>query len=100
MCIYIYQFITSKFIYIYIYKGIHTLYSILCGGFPDDSAGKESACDTGDVGDSSSIPGWGRFPGEGNGNPVQYSCLKNPMDRGAWKVKFHSITNSQKQLSN
>ena len=49
-------------------------------GFPGVSDGKESACS---VGDLSSIPGWGRSPGEGNGNPLQYSCLENPMDRGA-----------------
>ena len=46
-----------------------------------DSDGKESACNAGDL---SSIPGLGRSPGEGNGNPFQYSCLENPMDRGAW----------------
>ena len=51
---------------------------IIC--FPCSSVGKESACNAGDLG---SIPGLGRFPGEGNGNPVQYSCLENPMDRGA-----------------
>ena len=50
-------------------------------GFPGGSAGKASACRAGDLG---SIPGLGRPPGEGNGNPLQYSCLKNPMDRGAW----------------
>ena len=49
-------------------------------GFPRSSVGKESACN---AGDSVSIPGSGRFPGEGNGNPLQYSCLGNPMDRGA-----------------
>ena len=49
-------------------------------GFPGGSDGKESACNVGGV---DSIPGSGRFPGEGNGNPLQYSCLKNPMDRGA-----------------
>ena len=47
-------------------------------GFPGGSDGKESACNAGDVG---SIPGPGRYPGEGNGNPLQYSCLGNPMDR-------------------
>ena len=47
-------------------------------GFPGGSDGKESACNAGDVG---SIPGPGRSPGEGNGNPLQYSCLGNPMDR-------------------
>ena len=45
--------------------------------------GKESACNVGDTG---SIPGLGRFPGEGNGNLPQYSCLRNPMDRGAWQA--------------
>ena len=49
-------------------------------GFPGGSDGKESACNAGDQG---SIPGWGRSPEEGNGNPLQYSCLENPMDRGA-----------------
>ena len=49
--------------------------------FPSGSVGKESACD---AGDPSSIPGVGRSPGEGNGNPFQYSCLGNPMDGGAW----------------
>jgi len=49
----------------------------------DDSADKESAC-TGDTGDEGLIPGSGRSPVEGNGNPLQYSCLKNPMNRGAW----------------
>ncbi|CAI9151880.1 unnamed protein product [Rangifer tarandus platyrhynchus] len=53
-------------------------------GFPSGSAGKESACNTGDLG---SIPGLGRAPGEGNGNPLQCSCLENPMDRGAWQAQ-------------
>ena len=52
-------------------------------GFPGSSVGKESACNAGDPG---SIPGWGRSPGEGNGNPLQYSCLENPTDRGAWQA--------------
>ena len=49
--------------------------------FPGGSDGKASACN---VGDLNSIPGLGRYPGEGNGNLLQYSCLENPMDRGAW----------------
>ena len=49
-------------------------------GFPGGSGGEESACD---AGDSSSIPGWGRSPGEDKGNPLQCSCLEDPMDRGA-----------------
>ena len=50
-------------------------------GFPGSSDSEESACNVGDLG---LIPGLGRFPGEGNGNAHQYSCLENPMDRGAW----------------
>ena len=50
-------------------------------GFPGGSDSKESACNAGDLG---LIPGSGRSPGEGNGNPLQYSCLENCMDRGAW----------------
>ena len=50
-------------------------------GFPGGRDGIASACNVGDLG---SIPGSGRFPGEGNGNPLRYSCPENPMDRGAW----------------
>ena len=53
----------------------------LCGGFPGGSVGKESAQNAGDLG---SIPGSGRSPGEGNGNPLQYPCLENPMEGRAW----------------
>ena len=52
-------------------------------GFPHSSVGKEFACNAGDLG---SIPGLGGSLGEGNGNPFQYSCLENPMDRGAWQA--------------
>ena len=57
-------------------------------GFPGGSEGKESACNTGDLG---SIPGSGRSPGEGKENPFQYSCLENPMDRGAWRAIVHGF---------
>ena len=58
-------------------------------GFLCSSVGKESACDAGDLG---SIPGSGRSPGEGNGNPLQYSYLENPMDRGAWCTRcMHDV---------
>ena len=50
-------------------------------------------------GDAGSIPGLGRFPGGGNGNPLQYSCLKNPTDRGAWQVTVHGVAKSQTGLS-
>ena len=55
-------------------------------GFPGGSDGKESACNAGDLG---LIPESGRSPGEGNGNPVQYSCLENPIDGGAWPTTVH-----------
>ena len=57
-------------------------------GFPSDLAGKESTCNSGDVG---LIPELGRSPGEGNGNPFQYSCLRNPMDRGVWQATVHGV---------
>ena len=57
-------------------------------GFPDGSDGKESAYN---AGDPSLIPGSGRSPGEGNGNPLQYSCLENSMDRGAWWATVHEV---------
>ena len=56
------------------------------------SAGKESICNAGDTHDAGSIPGLGRSPREGNGNPLQYSGLKNPMDREAWWAKVHGVT--------
>ena len=58
-------------------------------GFLDGSSSKETACNAGDTGDEGSIPGSGRSPGGGNSNPLQYSRLKNPMDRGAWQAKVH-----------
>jgi len=68
-------------------------------GFSDDLVDKKSACNVGATGDSSSIPGSGRSLGGGNGNPLQYSCLGNPMDREAWWVTFHGVTKSQTRLS-
>ena len=53
---------------------------------------KESSCNAGDAGDAGSISGLGRSPGEGRGNPLQYSCLENPMDRGAWWAMVHRLT--------
>ena len=55
-------------------------------------SGKESTCIAVAAGDADLIPGWGRSPGEGNGNPPQYSCLENSMDRGAWQATVHGIT--------
>ena len=58
-------------------------------GFPHSSDGKGSACN---AGNQSSIPGLGKSPGVGNGNPLQYSCLRNPMDRGAWLAAVYGVT--------
>ena len=66
------------------------------GGFPGGLDSKASACHAGDPG---SIPGSGRSPGEGNGNPLQYSCLENSMDGGAWWATVHGIAKSQTRLS-
>ena len=59
---------------------------------------KNPPADAGDVRDSGSIPGWGRSPGGGNGNPLQYSCLEYPMDRGAWRVLVHRVAKNPTQL--
>ena len=71
-------------VYIYIYSD-----------FPGGSEDKTSACNAGDPG---LIPGLGRSPGEGNDNPLQYSYLENPMDRGAWWATVHGVTKSRTRL--
>ena len=65
-------------------------------GFPGGSVVKDVTAAAGDVG---SIPGSGRSPGVGNGNPLQYPCLENPMDRGAWWATVQGVTKSQTRLS-
>ena len=65
-------------------------------GFPNGSIGKESNCNVRDLG---LIPELGRAPAEGNGNPFQYSCLKNPMDSGAWWATVQWVAKSQTRLS-
>ena len=65
-------------------------------GVPGGSEVKVSACNAGDLG---SIPGLGRSPGERNGNPLQYPCLENPMDGGAWRAAVHGVAESQARLS-
>ena len=60
------------------------------------SVGKEYACNAGDLG---SIPGSERSPGEGNGNPSQYSCLENPMDKGAWQATVHGVARVRHDLA-
>ena len=64
--------------------------------FPGGSEVKESACNAGDLG---LIPGSGRSPGEGNGNTLQYSCLENPMDGGAWWSTVHGVAKSQSDFA-
>ena len=68
-------------------------------GFPWCLSGKESACNAGDARDTGSIPGLGRFPGEENANPLQFSCLGNPMDRGTWHATVCGVTTSWTLLS-
>ena len=72
------------------------LYTTTFFGFPGGSEVKASACNAGDLG---LIPGLGKYPGEGNGNPLQYSCLKNPMDGGAWWTTVHGVAESRTRLS-
>ena len=68
-----------------------------CMGFPGGSDGKESTCNSGDLG---SIPGLGRSPGEGHSNSVQYFCLENPMDRGAWWATVQGLQRVRHNWSN
>ena len=64
--------------------------SFMCSG----ASGKEPACQCRRLRDTGLIPGWGRSPGGGTGNPLQYSCLENPMDRGAWQSTVHRVAES------
>jgi len=75
-----------SFLSLFKISSVISAYSFLGG-----SNGKESACN---VGDPDSIPGLGRSPGEGNGNPLQYSYLENSTDRGAWQAKVHGFSKS------
>ena len=70
---------------------VEGIYERASEGLPGDSDGKESACNAGD----SLVPASGRFAGEGNGNPLQYSCLENSMDRGGWRATVHGVSKSQ-----
>ena len=72
------------------------MYRIIYIMLPGGSEVKAFACNAGDLG---SISGSGRSPGEGNGNPLQYSCLENPMDGGAWKATVHGVAKSRTRMS-
>ena len=78
---------------------IKHLFSYLFGPFPGGANGKEPTCQYRDVRDTVSIPVLGRSPGVGNGNPLQYSCLENPMDTGAWRPIVLELAKSQTWLS-
>ena len=69
-------------------------------GLPQWLSSEESACNAGNSGDADSIPVSGRSPGGINGNPLQYSCLENSMDRGVWQATVHGLAKRQTQLSN
>ena len=82
----------NNYIFIWLHQVLVVAHGIVhCGS--DD---KESACN---VGDLDSIPGLESYPGEENGNPLQYSCLENPVDIGAWQATVHNITKNQTQLT-
>ena len=68
-------------------------------GFPDGSGGKESTCNAGDAGDMGLIPELGCSPAGGHGKPLQYSCLENPMDRGAWRVQSTGLQRAGHDLT-
>ena len=74
-----------------------SFYTEIIAGFPGGSEVKASAWN---AGDSGLIPGLGRSPGEGNGNSLQYFCLENPMEGGAWWATVHGVTKSRTRLSN
>ena len=91
-----FQFYSFYFKKINWYTDTHIYWLIYVLGFPNCSVGKNLPVNAGDTG---SIPRSATYTGERNGNPLQYSCLVNPMDRGAWKAEFHGVTKSQTRLS-
>ena len=81
------------------YSPLYKILKILLLGFPgSNSVVKNSPANAGDIRDIGSISRSGRCPGGGNGNPFQYSCLENPMDRGAWQTIVHGVTKSWTRL--
>ena len=98
--LYIYL-INNAYVYthicVYTHTHTHTHTRICILGFPGGSDSKESAYNAGNLG---SIPGLRRSPGEGHGNPLQYSCLGNSMSRGAWRATVSGVAESQTWLSN
>ena len=91
VCIYLYTIVNnlcSVYIYVYVNESGNINLYVIIHSFLNGSVGKESACNAGDMG---LIPGSGRSPGEVSGNPLQYSCLGNPMDRKAWWAAVHGV---------
>ena len=84
--------------YVYVWRGKETDQSTQQQGFPSGASGKEPTCQCRRLRDVGSIPGSGSSPGGGHGNPLRFSGLENPMDRGAWQATFHGVTISQTQL--
>ena len=80
--------LNSRKLSLFLYSDLIWLHEAHLHCFPGGSVGKESACKAEDPG---LIPGLGRSPGEGNSNPLQYSCLENPLDRGAWQATVHGV---------
>ena len=87
-------FLSSSFCFLLIF-----LVSVFYVGFPVGSVIKNPPANARDAEDAVLVPGSGRFPGEGNGNPFHYSCLENPMEREAWRATVHGVTKSQTWLS-
>ena len=85
-----------KLVPVYIHSQF-TCYLLICY-FPDNTAVKNPPASAGDIRDPGSIPDLGRSSGEGNGNPLQYSCLENLMDRGVWWATVHGVAKSWAQL--
>ena len=86
------EFVSSQFVNFVVSRSTKAIvFTRPLAGFPGGSEGKASACGAGDQG---LIPGLGRSPGEGNGSPLQYSCLENPMDREAWWAIVHEVAES------
>ena len=83
--------------YMFFFPRSTEIYILIDIVFPGGSDGKESPCNGGDPG---SIPGLGRSSGEGNGYPLQYSCMENSMDRGVWWATVHGVAKSQTRLRN
>ena len=83
-------------VFLYLYCIAPLVMSLILIVHACSSVSKEFACSAGDPG---SIPGLGRSPGEGNGNPLQYPCLKNLMDRGTWWIAVHGVAKSRARLS-